>query len=201
MDPILPSLALNILSSAFYDIAKARLGSIPAPLVQSIELTASAYPAFPGLSETMQRWLVDGRTEAVLNRFLKGEFGPSGVPIGELTTAFIDENAGDFFLEGVSIDQVRQIILSFLSNLREKYLAEPGLGTQLIANRQEAIAAEQNKQLMEIRESFESFRHEITYVHPLAEDKPRQAVSEFDSQLEEIKHLIETHDYSTPNIK
>ncbi len=180
------SLSINILSNLTYDLLKRARGRACIPVDSAITKTVEVFPQLEGLKGTLEQWLVSPTVRRVLEKYTKGLKGLDDVKIDSLAETLIGET--QFFLPEEAAPTAREIVSTFLAEVRDEYLKTPELGLPLIANRVEEVARSAAG-VNVLMARLEEVKARLPAAAGLSGE------SAFDSQLDEAKGDLEKYHY------
>jgi len=187
MDPATIAISLNVLSNVLYDLLKRAKGSSGlSPVDAAIARTVASFPTIEGLKTTLDEWLVSPGVTKTLDDFTKGLSGPRELRIDVLADALIERTR--FFLPDGG-ETARQIISTFLLEVRDQYLRIPELALPMLGNRMEAGFRDTSAGIDSLMASLEDVKVR-GLIRPAITDG-----SGFDSQIDEAKSHLQQYDY------
>jgi len=159
MDPVITTIAINVLSNFVTDALRWKKGE-PAPrIAEVIESTELSFPEMDGLSNTLMQWFSAAQVINVLQAYIEGHLGADQLPIDDLVKTLLTKT--QFYLPEHSKATAEKIISTFVSKLRAAYLADTQSGILYIANRTEAHSSQQRTQLTAIEQKVESLSAQV----------------------------------------
>ncbi len=159
MDPVVSTIALNVLSSFITDVLKWANGTDVPVLTKVITSTEQLFPELDGVAATLRQWLTDNKVVAVLSSYVEGYTGTSDLPIEQLVSVLLTRT--QFYLPEHSQATAEKIISAFVMKLRATYVANPETGIPYIVNRADAHASQQQAGFAAVEQRIRELRDEV----------------------------------------
>ena len=111
MNPVVSTIALNVLSNFITDALKWAKGTDIPAITKAITSTELLFPELDGVAKTLRQWLMDSKVAAVLSSYVEGHTGTNDLPIEALVSVLLTKT--HFYLPEHSQATAKRIISAF----------------------------------------------------------------------------------------